>query len=289
MNVNTNVIEKLVKQFWDEHYTRKVDGVKIGQEERIKLVNEFLRDHLGVDEYSALATNYNDYSAVKIKHPALRKKNYYRSYLVFDVLTDFILAADQVAERFNQYPIDNADKQWRDEQEREETQRSIVFDEDIVEDEYKLPSYSVFEHDFNEYNSVETILFGDGTASKIEELTALILEVKSDVEHYVKKYANSEKNWNDKEIDKKRTPDNVRKAIINLDITRIISCEECSGAFYAHDRRQKICNIQPYKNNKSNCQNKQKRKRENNKYKERKIKEIQDLEQKKHHILIDGR
>lgn len=212
-----------------------------------------------------------------MQHPNTRRKDFRRKYSVLEVLTDFILDVNQVDERSQEYPINNAEKRFRDETKRQENELSVVYDEQRPNDEnYRTPPCSIEEHAFNTSNPVENAIFREPTAETVEYLTALLKHVKDNEEVYVERYADPNKPWNEESPHKKRTPKNVRQAIRNLELERVRECRECGGAFYAHDRRQIVCDLQKYKDSKlSMCQIKNKRKNE------KKARKTQELRQKK--------
>lgn len=194
-----------------------------------------------------------------MRHPKIYRKQR-RKYSILEVLADFILDVEQVAERNEEYPVQNREKMFNDEKDRIKNELSIVFDSDYSGDDYRTPPYSIEEYTFNTDNPVEDALFRKSKAETVEELRALLRHVKDNAELYVKRYADPTKDWNEETKDKKRTPENVRKAIYALELDRVRECKICGGAFYAHDRRQVVCDIQKDKNsNYSTCQKLNKR------------------------------
>lgn len=242
MFITKNEIEaqKAICIFWDEN-----KGVP--QQWRNKLIEEF------TDEWGGKVSLTKPF----IRHPSTRKKNFKNDFSILDILTDFILDTPQVEERKKEYPIYNEEKRFRDESSRKGLELSVIFDEDKSDknDFSYVPPYSIEEHSFNARDPIEELFFSESNAETVLELSELIEEVKRNEDEYIKKYANPFAEWN-QYSDKKRTEDNVRKAIRRLDVSRVTECRVCGGAFYAHDKRSEICDIQPYPHNKkrSCCQ-----------------------------------
>jgi hypothetical protein len=224
----------------------------------IRAVHEFWRTHANappawrnqlVEQFLADLTEKGvNLTAPIMRHPKTYRKSF-RRYSVLDIMADFLLDVDQVAERSQDYPVWNAEKALREERRQQKSELSIIFDEELDDnyDEYtRPPSYSILEHAFNKRNPIEELFFAEPRADTVEELTQLITEVKANEDYYVNKYADPNKPWNQTITDKKRTAKNVRKAIRSLDVTRVRECRVCGGAFYAHDRRRWICDVQPY-------------------------------------------
>lgn len=234
-----------VFQFWDQHKK------SAPQSWRNQLVENFIAEWTGrVNLTKPL-----------MRHPDTRKKNYKREFSIMDILTDFILSVDQVEERKKEYPIQNEEKRLRVESRSKELERSIIFDEEMPDstDEYTVkPPYSIEERAFNSRNPIEEIFFAESRLETVEELIGEIEKIKRNEDFYIDKYT---------DVEKKRTPAIVRKAIRELDSTRVTQCLECGTAFYTHDRRRKVCDTQKYPNsNLSACEVNFHRKREETRY-----------------------
>ncbi|MFY4775515.1 hypothetical protein [Metabacillus sp. RGM 3146] len=178
-------------------------------------------------------------------------------------MTDWLLAIDQVAEREEEYPVYNVLKRTRDARKRAAKELAIVT---LDSDEDTLPPFTVEEKAISVRDPIEEIFFSEDKAESVEEFTALIEKVKTEEDYYVNKYAD-ESPWNEKQPKKKRTFREVRSAIRKLDTNRIRVCKECNGAFYAHDGRRHVCDVQKYPgNNLSACEVKIHRKRSDSRY-----------------------
>nr|WP_263327858.1 hypothetical protein [Neobacillus sp. Marseille-Q6967] len=196
-------------------------------------------------------------------HPYSRKKDR-GLYSVHDILTDYLLDVDQVAERSEEYPVENADKRARRTNKMQKSELSIVFDGEQVGEDYRTPSFSIEESALSGRDPIEELFFAESCAETVEELAELISEVKENEVYYVNKYSD-ETAWNEKQPDKLRTIRNVRTSIRTLNIKRVRECKECGGAFYAHDWRRHICDAQKYPGSeKSACEVKNHRKRGKN-------------------------
>jgi hypothetical protein len=194
-------------------------------------------------------------------HPYCRKKDR-NQYSVHDILTDFLLDVDQVAERSEEYPVENADKRARRNNAMRSKELSIVFDSERAgEDDYRTPPFSIEESALSSRDPIEEIFFAESCAETVEGLEDLLTEVKENEDYYVNMYAD-ESEWNENQPDKRRTIKNVRAAIRSLDLKRVRECKECCGAFYAHDWRRHICDAQKYpRSEESACEVKNHRKR----------------------------
>lgn len=239
-NSNLEVI-KAVSKFWADH----------------KEAPKEWRPHL-VETFTKEWEDRVNLSKPIMKHPELRKKSYMRSYSVLDVLTDYILNVKQVAERKEEYPLNNPEKELRTVQKEQKTHLYIA---DKDEEARRLPQ--TISQERVKSKSIEDILFANYTAETVPELTALILTAKQLEDIYVIKYEDPTRNWSDENHIKKRTATNIKRAIRKLDVNRVKECKECGGAFYANDLRQIVCDSQRVKENElSMCQIKFKKKRD---------------------------
>lgn len=190
-----------------------------------------------------------------MRHPFIRKKSIVL-YCIHDILTDWLLAVDQVAERSKEYPIENADKRAnREKHERVNVYSLVLEGAKQDEEEYRTPPYSIEERTISTRNPIEDIFFAEDTYKTIEALSDRILHVKKFREFYVTTYS--------VEMPEKcRSREEVDKAIRKLDITKVKECEICGGAFYAHYRGRIHCDTQKYPQKKlAACEVKAHRKR----------------------------
>jgi hypothetical protein len=237
--------------------------VFLTKEERAVIVatHEFYKRHKGkpfddrkllVDAFCAEWRYKINLTSEIMRHPSTRKRES-RLYCVHDIITDYLLDVDQVAERVQEYPLENADKRARRPQEL-----AIILDGNETE---KLQPFSVEENAFNGLDPIEELFFAESRAETVAELAVLLQEVKENEMYYVNKYAD-ETAWNEKQPEKKRTIKNVRAAIRGLQLARLRECKVCGGAFYAHDLRRVVCDAQKFpKSSESACEIKSHRKR----------------------------
>jgi hypothetical protein len=227
-------LKGLVLDFWIEN------NEAMPREWRSVLVQKFIE---GLEERGFTE---RDLMKKKIKHPQLVKKAVLTRHSTFDILGDFIMNINMMEEREAEYPVLNVEAEYYREKRSREKERSIVFDEEIMAtqdgEEMKLPPYSIREDKFNTENPVEEALFSEKVQYSIEELREVIRQVKEDPEHYVSIYADGSE-WNAENKEKKRTPENVREAILSLDETKIKMCSECGCAFYSRNARQIVCDV----------------------------------------------
>lgn len=220
---------------------------KTPQQLRNKLVESFLAEW---------STKINVMKPIMM-HPDTRRKDYSRSRCIADIMADFILSIDQVDERNQEYPIENAEKAFRENVKRRQYERSIVFQDEIDREaeDYQTPSYSIEEYAFNARNPIEETFFKEDNAETVEELRDLLTHVKKYRPFYVTTYST--------EIPEKgRKPEKVDRAIRKLDITKVKECEICGGSYYAHYRGRIHCDAQKYpERNQSACEIKAHRKR----------------------------
>jgi len=176
-------------------------------------------------------------------HPDTKRKDFKRSRSIADIMADFILDISQVDERKQEYPIENAEKAFRENLKRQKLERSIVFQSESDRDsgrlgeDYRTPPYSVEEYTFNTRNPIEDRLFKEDKAETVEALSEKIFHVKKFREFYVATYS-------DEMPEKGRNRKDVRVAIKKLDLTKVKMCRTCGGSFYAHYRGRIDCDIQ---------------------------------------------
>lgn len=218
-------VQAALTAFWYEHYTKPYTT-----DERNRLAEQF-------------ADQWLDPTKVKIdkafiRHPATVRRDFSRDYTVAEVLADFIMRANQFAERSAEYPISNPDHFVNSARERQKEERSIYFqyEEDIAAEkgkESRLPPYSVRENAIILENSIEDILFAEHSPD-VGKFQAEIRRVKKFAEFYATTFA-EEYGYEKAE---------VLRRIKRLDLTRVRECEICGGAFYAHDFRRHVCDCQ---------------------------------------------
>ncbi|KAB2332927.1 hypothetical protein [Bacillus mesophilum] len=214
-------VQSALNRFWDANYTQEYTA-----DERNQLAEDFTLEWL-------------DPSKIKIdkpfiRHPATRKRERSRSCTVADVLADFIMRVDQVAERQQEYPVTNPDRSVRDDRDRMQKERSIFFqyEMDAMVEGDVMPSGLVTELQLAD-DSIEDILFAE-VAPDIEAFRQELRRVKQNAEFYTttlaEKYGYQRKD--------------VLRRIRKLDLSRVRECKVCGSAFYAHDYRRHICDMQ---------------------------------------------
>ncbi|WP_286884078.1 hypothetical protein [Aneurinibacillus sp. UBA3580] len=220
-------LKNRVGDFWIEN------NEAMPREWRSTLVSRF------IEELQIEGVTMDELSAPTIKHPQLIKKSTSMRHSALDILADFIMNIDMIEERKSEYPVLNVEAELY----REKKSVSIIFDEQIEYDsDAPMPPNSIYEHTFNTENPVEEALFSEKVQYSIEELREVIRQVKEDIDHYVVIYADGS-DWNAENKEKKRTPENVREAILTLDETKIKMCSECGCAFYSRNARQIVCDV----------------------------------------------
>ncbi|MHC8516193.1 hypothetical protein [Sporosarcina sp. ITBMC105] len=220
-------VQRALYKLWYEYYTQHMP-----QEKRNQLAADF-------------AEKWLDPSLIKvdkpfIRHPATRRKVIQPSFTIAEVLADFILRAMQEEEKFADYPVLNPDTELRREFDRKEKERSIVFESeqdtgaaDSAESitPTKQP-YSVSERELPLVESVEDELFAEITPT-VDAFRRQLEKVKMNARKYARKYESQGYQYAD-----------TLRRIRRLDITRVRECLECQGAFYAHDFRRYVCDLQ---------------------------------------------
>ncbi|SFP99310.1 hypothetical protein [Salibacterium halotolerans] len=168
-----------------------------------------------------------------MRHPKLTKKGA-ESELI-NVITDYLLDVDQVAERSEDYPVYNAETEWRQEGARKENERTLMLDGEAGDMDEEWPAafdpYSINEDKMAHAldNPVEDELFPKDNASDPDSLIALIDTAKQNP----RKYAGGSRG----------AESEVRVKIRRLDTDRVRVCECCGQAYYAHDLKQKYCDV----------------------------------------------
>ncbi|MNN01060.1 hypothetical protein D3C81_1136670 [compost metagenome] len=194
------------------------------------------------DELSAAGCPQSAYWTLKMRHPALLRKSA-KLHTIGDILADFIMNIDEVAERRAEYPVHGPEREYREDIKRVACESSLVTERT---EEYEAGT--VLEVTFNVGNPVETALFGESVDMTAAELTARLTEIQRNPDGFINGYADGSA-WNRKETVKRRTPENVREAIRRLDMRRVRTCLVCKNAFYSHSKqpgRAKICDIAPH-------------------------------------------
>ncbi|WP_338753411.1 hypothetical protein [Bacillus sp. FJAT-52991] len=217
-------VQNALDRFWFTYYTKSLTA-----EQRIELADQFAVEWLDRPKFKI--------DSEFIRHPATLKRSFSRSHTVADVLADFIMRVDQVAERSAEYPISNPDHQVKGDRDRRENERSVYnqYQEDEAEkdEQARIPPYSVRESDIVLENSAEDILFKEASPS-VKQFRAQLRKVKEFAEFYATTFAD------EYGYDKQ----GALRLIKRLGLSRVRECEICGGAYYAHDLRQRYCDCQ---------------------------------------------
>ncbi|MGC6589842.1 hypothetical protein ACPV3A_33535 [Paenibacillus sp. Dod16] len=178
----------------------------------------------------------------KMKHPALLRKGA-APQTIGEILADFILNINEVAERKAEYPVLGPEKAHRDEKRREACESLLRFEREDDSD-YQPPG-TVYEDSFVNGNPVEEQLLGERCDMSAEELIDRLKTIKRSPGEFIGKYADGTE-WNRETTDKRRTVENVGEAINGIDLRRVKMCLVCGNAFYSHSKqpgRVKVCDI----------------------------------------------
>lgn len=198
----------------------------------------------------------------EMRHPDLLKKKGARMYSIADVLADYIMDIDQVDEHYAEYPVYNAEKEYRDNKEREKTEVSLILDKESEGNDggewpAKKAKGVISENSITHNNSIEDVLF-DGISMSAKELAANLTQIKKRPDAFIRRYADGSA-WNRTNDSKRRTPINVRHAIERIELRRVRKCVVCGNGFYSHSKqpgRQNACDVMNHPKNKkmSVCQ-----------------------------------
>lgn len=218
-------VQAALTAFWYEHYTKSYS-----KSYRVLLASEFSEKWLDPTKVKI--------DKAFIRHPATRLRDFARTYTVADVLADFIMRVDQVAERNEEFPISNPDHAHAGAKERKDNELSIhyQYEDDIAELEGKklrLPPYSIRESDIVLDNSIEDTLFKEPTPD-VKQFRAELRRVKQNAESYATKYVK----------ERGAEKGEVLLRIKRLDLIRVRECSVCGNPFYAHDKRRYVCDLQ---------------------------------------------
>jgi hypothetical protein len=216
-------VQGALEAFWYEYYTKELTT-----DQRNELAGEFAEKWLDGRKFKI--------DKAFIRHPATKTRQYDRNYTVADILADFIIRADQVEERSAEYPVGNPDYEVSGTRQRQDKERSLYFKDDLdkpKEERDPLPPYSVRSNDIKLPNSIEDVIFAE-TAPDIEQFRKELRRVKKYAEYYATSFA--------QEYGYDKT-DALRR-IKRLDLSRVRECEICGSAFYAHDLRRHVCDMQ---------------------------------------------
>lgn len=216
-------VQGALDAFWYEYYTKHLTT-----NQRNLLAGEFAEKWLD-------GTKIKTHKAF-IRHPATKKRLYDRSHTVADVLADFIIRANQNDERDAEYPVENPDYEVNGTRRRQDKERSLYFKDDLdkpKEERDPLPPYSVRSNDIVLPNSIEDELFKE-TAPDVGQFRKELCRVKRFPEFYATSFA-EEYNYEEKD---------AMLRIKKLDLSRVRECYICGSAFYAHDLRRHVCDMQ---------------------------------------------
>ncbi|WP_240375426.1 hypothetical protein [Bacillus piscicola] len=233
MNLESYAKQQILRLWYDKPQPEKSD-VAARQARIAALLRDFKAK--GVTQSDELGGDCRPLDRWTMTHPKLWRKGIQAELI--NIITDYLLDVGQVAEREAEYPIPNAEKDWRDTAARQKYERTILLDEDMQQDdEWPIPvpySADEYELDHAESRPVEEAVFWEDDASDPASLIALIDDAKQDPRKYARRFAGARGNERE-----------VRVKIRRLDTDRVRRCECCGGAFYAHDLRQRYCDLLP--------------------------------------------
>ncbi|NJJ38402.1 hypothetical protein [Paenibacillus apii] len=194
------------------------------------------------DELAAAGCDRSRYWSLTMRHPALLRKSA-KQFSIGDILADYIMNIDEVAERSAEYPVHGPEREYRDANRREAYESLLRTDRG---EDYEPGT--VYEDAFNSGNPVESVLFDAAPNMTAEELRGELASIQRSPADFVQRYADGG-DWNRRDSEKKRTPANVLDAIQALDLRRVKACIVCGNAFYSHSPqpgRVKVCDIMPH-------------------------------------------
>lgn len=102
-----------ITAFWDRHY-------RIEDTELRVMIAEVV-----TDELQAAGWTREKLSTPRYRHPMTRRKNYLVKYSLLEILADFIIKADMVAERRVGHSVKNADGEFNAEKRRKKREISL--------------------------------------------------------------------------------------------------------------------------------------------------------------------
>ncbi|WP_025717899.1 hypothetical protein [Paenibacillus sp. 1-18] len=102
-----------ITTFWDAHYRIEDDEL------RVMIVDVVTSTLL------AAGRSRKKLAAQAYRHPMTRRKNYLSRFSILEILADFIIKADMVAERTASHPVKNADAEFYREQQRKKHEISL--------------------------------------------------------------------------------------------------------------------------------------------------------------------
>lgn len=234
-------VQLAIYDLWYKHYTD--DSLTI--EGRIAMTETF-------------ATEYADPGEIKLdkaflRHPATRLKDFSRSCTIGEILGDFIMRIDQVAEREAEYPVHGVEKVFRDtvkdrkriigiysqdEEDRDSAEESVQLRKYGLPKQTAMSAYDMSEFSVvQQQSAVGEKVIKNGTGGEetvtIRQFKRVLRLEKAKAKGYARLYANDGYDYED-----------ALRRIRRLDVKRVRECVECGNVFYAHDKRRHICDLQ---------------------------------------------
>lgn len=195
------------------------------------------------DELEAAGCDRSRYWTLTMRHPALLRKSAKR-FSIGDILADFIMNVDEVAERSAEYPVHGPEREFREESKRMACE-SLLRTERAEE----YAPGTVYEDTFTVNNPVESALFDVPPNMSAEELRGELTAIQRHPDDFIARYADNGA-WNREDTVRQRTALEVRAAIVRLDMRRVRVCAVCGNAFYSHKPqygRVKVCDVMPHR------------------------------------------
>lgn len=233
-------VQLAIYDLWYKHYTND------------KVTTKYRNDMVRV--FNAL---WADSTKIKVnkpflRHPATRLKDFSRSYTIEEILADFILCIEQVAERTAEYPINGVEKVFRDTV-KDRGRLAGIYSQDeedmneMADGEHlrqtglpRINESSMSKYDLSEYSVIEKqskvgepVYNVEADDVAIRKFQRILMNEKKKAVGYARLYANDGYDYKD-----------TLRRIKKLDVSRVRTCVECGNVFYAHDRRRYICDLQ---------------------------------------------
>lgn len=210
-------VKEALYKLWFDFFTKP-----IMLEKRLELTRDF------TDEW--LDTSQIKIDKPFIYHPMLHLKSRYDQpqVTVQEVLADFLLRADMVAERNEEYPIQNAEGELAHADNRADREIGLFSDDIDTEAGERTP--------YGTMTDAEAIaqMYTPRAPVTIKQLTAELARVKMYADFYATTF--NEEYGHDKT--------DVLRRIKSLRLERIKTCVVCDGAFYPRDVRRQVCDQQ---------------------------------------------
>lgn len=215
-------VSEALRKFWLEHYKKRHSYTS---DKRNELAETFITEHIG--EYPFFK-GINPTTPF-LYHPAIYGSVNAVKANIYDILADFIVASDNIAENKAEYPTKSQRYNF---DARQEQLRNEIAIHDNEDSDASQPPHTVK----MEKVDVAPVFYPLDEIITEDDLQKMISRIKADPKRWAidlaKFYGYSR--------------EEAAEGIKRMKLENVKTCEVCHNAYHAKDKRQKVCELRKY-------------------------------------------